>query len=275
MAEHDRLPMPFERARTQLLLGQLSVDNVARRTPASATLQRGARHLRATRAPRCGPTGPAPSWPAPTSAPSATAELTPSEQRVAELAAAGHDQPRRRRRHCSSARRPSRPTSARIYRKLDIHSRMELYRAFERTSTQTVGRSLILAVARIVNLILLDVTEAALPSASSSSGTGSRRGPAPIGVGRRRERLSEGAASTSAAGAHIRLLMALTIPTDDYSIGVFAADSADTVAQVCARGGRAPRPHQRRSRWRRLGFTDRLHAADPVAMATHGSVRVS
>lgn len=59
-------------------------------------------------------------------------------------------------------------------------------------------------------------------------------------IGEAAERLSEGAASTSAAGAHIRLLMALTIPTDDYSFGVFAADSADTVAQVCARAGAPP-----------------------------------
>jgi hypothetical protein len=34
--------------------------------------------------------------------------------------------------------------------------------------------------------------------------------------------------------------MTLTIPTDDYSFGVFAADSADTVAAVCARAGAPP-----------------------------------
>jgi hypothetical protein len=53
-------------------------------------------------------------------------------------------------------------------------------------------------------------------------------------------RLHEGAASTSAGGSQIRLLMALAIPTDDYAFGVFAAESADTVVQVCADAGAPP-----------------------------------
>lgn len=53
-------------------------------------------------------------------------------------------------------------------------------------------------------------------------------------------RLNDGAASTSARGAHIRLLMALAVPADDYAFGVFAAESAETVAQVCADAGAPP-----------------------------------
>jgi hypothetical protein len=59
-------------------------------------------------------------------------------------------------------------------------------------------------------------------------------------IGEAAQRLTDGAASTSAAGAHIRLLLALAIPTDDYAFGVFAADSADTVEEVCARAGAPP-----------------------------------
>ncbi len=51
------------------------------------------------------------------------------------------------------------------------------------------------------------------------------------------DRINNGAASTSARGAKIRLLLALAVPTDGYAFGVFAAESADTVAQVCADAG--------------------------------------
>jgi hypothetical protein len=50
-------------------------------------------------------------------------------------------------------------------------------------------------------------------------------------------RLNDGAASVSAHGAQIRLLMALAVPADGYAFGVFAAESAETVAQVCADAG--------------------------------------
>lgn len=52
-------------------------------------------------------------------------------------------------------------------------------------------------------------------------------------------RLNDGAASVSASGKRIRLLMALAAPADDYAFGVFAAESAETVAQVCADAGAA------------------------------------
>ena len=56
-------------------------------------------------------------------------------------------------------------------------------------------------------------------------------------IGETAGRLNDGAASTSARGAPIRLLMAMAVPDDDYAFGVFAAESADTVAQVCDDAG--------------------------------------
>lgn len=50
-------------------------------------------------------------------------------------------------------------------------------------------------------------------------------------------RLNDGAASTTARGEPIRLLMAMAVPADDYAFGVFAAVSAATVAQVCDDAG--------------------------------------
>jgi len=38
--------------------------------------------------------------------------------------------------------------------------------------------------------------------------------------------------STSALGAQIQLLMALAVPAGHYAFGVFAAESAETVAQA-------------------------------------------
>ncbi len=45
--------------------------------------------------------------------------------------------------------------------------------------------------------------------------------------------LADQATAISARGEEVRLLMAMAIPADDYAFGVFAADSATTVAQVC------------------------------------------
>jgi ATP/maltotriose-dependent transcriptional regulator MalT len=125
MVEHQRLPMPFERARTQLLLGQLQ-RRQRRKDAAARTLQEAltvfehlgtllwADRARAelTRV-KVAPTSPAP--------------LTPSEQRVAELAASGMTN-----RDVATALFISPKTVeanlARIYRKLGIHSRAELGR---------------------------------------------------------------------------------------------------------------------------------------------------
>jgi hypothetical protein len=44
----------------------------------------------------------------------------------------------------------------------------------------------------------------------------------------------------SAEGAQLRHLMTVEIPDDDYAFGVFAAESADTVRQVCIDAGAPP-----------------------------------
>ncbi len=123
MGHHERLPMPFEQARTQLLLGQL--QRRQRRNEAAAatlhsaldTFERLGTPLWANRAradlgrANIGPHG--------------TAALTPSEQRVAELAASGMTN-----RNVAAALFISPKTVeanlARVYAKLGIHSRAEL-----------------------------------------------------------------------------------------------------------------------------------------------------
>ena len=125
MEIHRGLPMPFERARTQLVLGRL--QRRTRRKGAAAATRRAA--LAA-----CGAL-PAPLWAARARAeldrvgvgPSRTSVLSPSEQRVAELAAAGMTN-----REVSAALFISPKTVeanlSRVYRKLDIHSRAQLGR---------------------------------------------------------------------------------------------------------------------------------------------------
>jgi DNA-binding CsgD family transcriptional regulator len=127
---HDRLPMPFERARTFLLLGQLQ-RRKRRKESASASLQEAldifvrldiplwadrarAELVRANVGPR------------------RSDQLTPSEQRVAELAASGM-----KNRDVATALFISPKTVeanlARIYRKLGIKSRAELGRHMGKT----------------------------------------------------------------------------------------------------------------------------------------------
>jgi DNA-binding CsgD family transcriptional regulator len=125
MAEHDRLPMPFERARTQLLLGQLQ-RRQRQKERARATL-REAMHafesmgtsLWAQRAEAELARSDVP--------PTHKQELTPSERRVAELAAAGMTN-----RDVAAALFISPKTVeanlGRIYRKLGIKTRAELGR---------------------------------------------------------------------------------------------------------------------------------------------------
>jgi DNA-binding NarL/FixJ family response regulator len=127
---HDRLPIPFERARTLLLLGQLQ-RRKRRKESASASLQEAldifvrldiplwadrarAELVRANVGPR------------------RSEQLTPSEQRVAELAASGM-----KNRDVAAALFISPKTVeanlARIYRKLRIKSRAELGRHMGKT----------------------------------------------------------------------------------------------------------------------------------------------
>ena len=125
MTEHDRLPMPFERARTQLLAGQLQ-RRQRHKDQAATTLREALKifeHLN-TRV-----------WADRARAELARAavgarrvsSLSPSEQRVAELAASGMTN-----RDVATALFISPKTVesnlARIYRKLGIHSRAELGR---------------------------------------------------------------------------------------------------------------------------------------------------
>ena len=126
LAEHDRLPMPFERARTQLLFGQLQ-RRMRHKDAAAATLRdaistferlettlwaaRARSELARTEAVGVGQIG----------------ALTPSERRVAELAASGMTN-----REVAAAIFLSPKTVEfhllHIYRKLGIHSRAELGR---------------------------------------------------------------------------------------------------------------------------------------------------
>lgn len=125
LTHHDRLPMPVERARTMLLLGQLQrrlrKKEIARATLRGALtefetigttlwIERARAELERTNV-----------------GPSHDLGLTPSEQRVAELAASGMTT-----RDVAAALFISPKTAetnlARIYRKLDIKSRAELGR---------------------------------------------------------------------------------------------------------------------------------------------------
>ena len=123
MTEHQRLPMPFERARTQLLLGRLQ-RRQRRKEAAAATLHEALRafegmgtrlwaeHARAELART-------------KVSPAREPGLTPTERRVAELAASGMTN-----RDVAAALFISPKTVehnlARVYRKLGIHSRAEL-----------------------------------------------------------------------------------------------------------------------------------------------------
>jgi DNA-binding CsgD family transcriptional regulator/tetratricopeptide (TPR) repeat protein len=128
MVEHDRLPMPFERARTQLLLGQL--QRRQRQRVAAATTLRDALQtfeqlgtaLWADRVRNEITRG--------TSGMRRADGLTPAEYRVAELAASGMTNKDIALTLFISPKTVD-VNLSRIYRKLNIHSRLELYRKFE------------------------------------------------------------------------------------------------------------------------------------------------
>src|ERR1700759_5662785 len=52
-------------------------------------------------------------------------------------------------------------------------------------------------------------------------------------IGETADRLNECAAAMSTRGPQVRLLTAMAVPADDYAFGVFGAESAELVAQVC------------------------------------------
>jgi DNA-binding CsgD family transcriptional regulator len=125
MAEHDRLAMPFERARTLLLLGQLQRRR-RRKESASANLQEAFDVLDRLHIPLWADLARAELVRA-NVGPRRSGQLTASEQRVAELAASGM-----KNRDVAAALFISPKTVeanlARIYRKLGIKSRAELGR---------------------------------------------------------------------------------------------------------------------------------------------------
>jgi DNA-binding CsgD family transcriptional regulator len=128
MVEHDRLPMPFERARTQLLLGQLQ-RRQRHKEVAAATLREALAVFEDLGTPLWADRVRA-ELDRVNVAPTSTA-LTPTEQRVADLAASGLTN-----RDVAAALFISPKTVeanlARIYRKLGIHSRAELGRRMSR-----------------------------------------------------------------------------------------------------------------------------------------------
>jgi DNA-binding NarL/FixJ family response regulator len=130
MTQHDRLPMPFERGRTLLLLGQLQ-RRQRRKEAASASLHEALDTFERLHTPLWADRARAELARA-NVGPRQSGQLTPSEQRVAELAAAGM-----KNRDVATALFISPKTVeanlARIYRKLGIKSRAELGRHMGKT----------------------------------------------------------------------------------------------------------------------------------------------
>ncbi|OBG24669.1 hypothetical protein A5764_09570 [Mycobacterium sp. 852002-51057_SCH5723018] len=56
-------------------------------------------------------------------------------------------------------------------------------------------------------------------------------------VGETVDHLNNHAASISTCGKQVRLLIAFAVPADDYAFGVFAAESAELVTQLCDDAG--------------------------------------
>lgn len=124
MVHHDRVPMPFERARTQLLLGQLQRRQRQKRT-ASTTLRGALEVFERLDTPLWAKRARADL--ARVTVKAGHVVLTPSERRVAELASSGMTN-----RAIAAGLFISPKTVdtnlVRIYRKLGIHSRAELAR---------------------------------------------------------------------------------------------------------------------------------------------------
>lgn len=130
MTAHERLPMPFERARTLLLLGQIE-RRQRRKEAASTRLQEAFDIFERLHVPLWADRARSELVRA-SVGPRQSGQLTPSEQRVAELAASGM-----KNRDVAAALFISPKTVeanlARVYRKLGIKSRAELGRHVGRT----------------------------------------------------------------------------------------------------------------------------------------------
>lgn len=123
MTEHDRLPMPFERARTQLLLGQLQ-RRQRQKQAAAATLSEALSAFETMGTPLWAERAHA-ELARTNVSPRNYVRLTPSEQRVAELAASGMTNRGVAAKLFISVKTVE-ANLTQIYRKLGIHSRAEL-----------------------------------------------------------------------------------------------------------------------------------------------------
>jgi ATP/maltotriose-dependent transcriptional regulator MalT len=128
LREHQRLPMPFELARTQLLVGQLQ-RRQRRREAAGATLREALATFEDLGTPLWAERARAELNRA--SGTRTRAELTASEQRVAELAATGITN-REMATTLFISPKTVEANLSRVYRKLNIHSRAELGRIIGR-----------------------------------------------------------------------------------------------------------------------------------------------
>lgn len=128
LAEHDSLPMPFERARTQLVLGQVQ-RRLRRKSAAAKTLTEALRTFEQLGTPLWAQRAQAELSRSAT--PVSDALLSETEQRVAELAAAGSTN-----KDIAAAMFITTKTVehhlTKVYRKLGISSRAELGRTMDR-----------------------------------------------------------------------------------------------------------------------------------------------
>lgn len=127
LVHHERLPMPFETARTQLLLGQVQRRR-RHRQASEATLRAALETFDRLGAPLWAQRARAESARLTSSAPSGG--LTPAEQRVAELAAAGLSNKQIAAELFIAAKTVEMALSS-VYRKLGIRSRGGLFAALK------------------------------------------------------------------------------------------------------------------------------------------------
>jgi DNA-binding NarL/FixJ family response regulator len=132
MAEHDRLPMPFERARTQLLLGQLQRRRRQKQI-AAASLGDTMRIFQELGTPLWAERARA-ELERTNVSPTRDSELTPTERRVAELTASGLTN-RDVAAKLFVSTKTVEANLTQVYRKLGIRSRAELGRLMRDGST--------------------------------------------------------------------------------------------------------------------------------------------
>ena len=139
MAEHEHLPMPFERARTQLLLGQLQ-RRLRQKSTAATHLTEALQTFERLGTPLWADRAKAELARAVVAPSEGLTQLTPSEQRVAEMAASGATN-----KDIAAAMFISSKTVehnlTKIYRKLGISSRAELGRRMDRVAGDATAAS--------------------------------------------------------------------------------------------------------------------------------------